>query len=123
MLTLNPRRTNDLELLYYVSKESLGKTVLEDYHTQKQTLNKFTIGQIILTEPVIDAIRKTIKKMSSEIKVSNEDILNILPDVLKREVLEGEKSEEAKKKLLKAFKMLIKKEAKELPRIQEKVPA
>jgi predicted type IV restriction endonuclease len=110
ILNISVKRPDDLELLYYVSKESLGKSVLEDYHMQKQALNKFMIGQIILSDPVIEAIRRTIKKISPEIRISNKDVLAVLPDVLKREILEGEKVEEAKKKIIKAFKTTSKNE-------------
>ena len=106
---LNAKKENDLELLYYVCKESLGKSVLEDFHVQKQSFNKFFVGQLILSEPVIDSIRKVLKKVSPDIKVSNEDIIELIEnEVLKREVVDGEKVEEAKKKINKAFKALAK---------------
>jgi hypothetical protein len=111
-LNINPKKESDLELLFILCKESLGKSVLEDYHNQKQALNKFYIGQILLTEPVIEAIRKTLKKTSPDIKPTFEDIETLLKmEVLKREILEGEKMEEAKKRINKAFKALEKKDA------------
>ena len=112
-LNLSYKKQNDLELLYYVSKESLGKSVLEEYHIQKQTLNKFFIGQVILSDNVIDAIRKTIKKIAPEIKIECDDIKEVIKlEVLKREIIEGEKAEEARKKVNKAFKVTPKKEDK-----------
>ena len=110
IFNISVKRPDDLELLYYVSKESLGKSILEDYHLQKQALSKYMIGQIILTEPVLETIRKTIKKISPEIRITNDDIFLVMSDVLKREVLEGDKVEEAKKKIIKAFKVTTKKE-------------
>lgn len=111
-LTVNSKKDNDLDLLFCICKESLGKSVLEDFHIHKQTLNRFYIGQIILTEPVIDAIRRTLKKTSPEIKPSFEEIEELLKmEVLKRDVLEGEKMEEAKKRIKKAFKSLEKKDS------------
>lgn len=112
-LSLSHKKQNDLELLYYVSKESLGKSVLEEYHLQKQTLNKFFIGQVILSDIIIEAIRKTIKKIAPEIKIECDDIKEVITlEVLKREIIEGEKAEEAKKKIIKAFKVSPKKEDK-----------
>lgn len=106
---LNSKKENDLELLYYVCKESLGKSVLENYHIQKQTFSKYVVGQLIISEQVTDVLRKLLKKISSEIKVSNEEILELLKsEVLKREVIEGEKVEEAKKRITKAFKIIAK---------------
>ncbi len=111
LLKLNPKKQSDLEMLYYVCKESIGKSFLEEYHLQKQALSRFFIGQIVLTDIVIDVIKKSIKKVSPEVKISNEEIRDVLAtEVLKREVLEGDKAEEAKKKINKSFKIQIKKE-------------
>jgi len=111
-LLLNSKKPADIDLLYYVSKESLGKSALEDYRLQKQTLSKYFIGQILITEPVIDAVRKTIKKICPDVKVTTDEVREALVlDVLKREVFDDEKSEEAKKKIQKVFKAAAKKEA------------
>lgn len=102
---LSPKKESDLELLYCVCRESLGKSVLETFHAQKQTLSRFVIGQLILTEPVLDAIKKALKKVAPDVRVSNEEILPIIEtEVLKREVLEGDKACEAKKRIVKALK-------------------
>lgn len=109
---LNVKKESDLELLYYVCKESLGKSALADFHMQKQTFSKFSVGQLILSEPIVDSIRKVMKKLYPDVKVCNEEIWEILNnEVLKREVIEGEKAEEAKKKINKAFKALAKETA------------
>lgn len=58
-----------------------------------------------MSEPIVDTIRRTIRKISADTKVSNEEILKIISDeVIKREVLDGEKAAEAKKKVGKALK-------------------
>jgi hypothetical protein len=112
MITINYKKDSDLDLLFCLCKESLGKSVLEDFHAQKQALNRFYIGQIILTDSVIEAIRKTLKKTSPDIKPTYEDIESLLRmEVLKREILEGDKMEEAKKRIQKAFRAIEKKAA------------
>jgi predicted type IV restriction endonuclease len=113
ILKLNSKKQNDLDMLYYVCKESTGKvkSALDDYYLQKQILSRFFIGQVILTETVIDVIRRSIKKISPEAKVTNEEIKEILlSEVLKREVLEGDKVEEAKRRISKSLKASAKKE-------------
>jgi hypothetical protein len=110
-MALNAKKPADIDLLYYVSKESLGKSALEDYRLQKQTLSKFYIGQILITEPILDCIKRTLKKLSPDVKVSTDEIREVLIlDVLKREVFEDEKAEEARKKVNKIFKTPAKKE-------------
>lgn len=111
ILGLNPKKPADIDLLYYVSKESLGKSALEDFLVQKQTLSKFFIGQILITEPILDSIKKTLKKIAPDVKVSSDEIKDVLTlDVIKREVFEDEKANEAKKKISKIFKVNGKKE-------------
>jgi hypothetical protein len=108
---LNSKKQSDIELLYYVSKESLGKSVLEDFRLQKQALSKFFIGQVLITEPILDSIRKTLKKIAPEVKVTTDEIKEVLVlDVLKREVFDDEKSEDARKKIFKVFRTTIKKD-------------
>jgi len=59
---------------------------------------------------VIDSIKKTLKKISPDAKISNDEIkVVLLNEVLKREVLEGEKVDEAKRKILRALKPVVKK--------------
>lgn len=106
---LNPKKENDIELLYYVCKESFGKSLLEDFHIQKQIMSRFFLGQIILTEPIIDSIRKLLRKVAPDVKVNTEEIKTIIEqEVLKREVIEGKSAEESKKKINKALKALVK---------------
>jgi len=114
ILKINAKKQSDLEMLYYICKESIGKgkSALEGYYLQKQILGRFFIGQVIVTEPIINVIRKSIRKIAPEIKVTNEEIKEILlSEVLKREVLEGNKVEEAKRRISKSLKASIKKEA------------
>lgn len=106
---LNVKKENDIELLYYVCKESLGKSLLEDFHIQKQVMSRFFLGQLILNDAVIDTIRKTLKKVVPEVKVLNEEIKQVIEqEILKREVLEGKPAEDAKKRISKALKALSK---------------
>ena len=106
---LNSKKENDLEFLYYICKESFGKSALADFHLQKQTFSKFFVGQLLISEPVVDSIRKIMKRLYPDVKVSNEEIAFLIEtEVLKREVIEGEKVDEAKKKISKALKSLIK---------------
>ncbi len=110
LTAINVKKQTDLELLYYVSKEAIGKSALEDFHMQKQALSKFFIGQILLTDPVLESIRRLLRKVSPDVKITNEDIREVLStDVFKREILEGDKAEEARKKINKCLKTLAKK--------------
>ena len=97
-------------MLYCISKEGLGKSLLEEYHLQKQASSRFLIGQIILSDTVINSIKKTLKKVLPDAKITDDEI---------SAVLEGEKAKEAKRKINKALKATVKKAASK-PASQEK---
>ncbi len=112
LLKINPKSQDDLMLLYHISKEGMGKSSLEDYYAQKQALSRFFIGQMILTDTILGTIKRELKKISPGVKIENEEIKTVLlSDVLKREVVEGEKSDAAMKKINKTLSSSIKKPA------------
>lgn len=106
---ISTKRQNDLELLYYICKEVIAKSdtknLLEEYRIQKELLSRFIIGRILMTDPVLDCVRRTIKKMAPESKVTNDEILSVISDeVLKREIFESDKAIDAKKRIAKLNK-------------------
>lgn len=104
---LNPKK--DLEILYLLTKEGILKQELGEFYTQKQALNRFSIAALITSDSIVDTLRKTLRKIDSEIRVDADQIKTvILQEVLKREVIEGEKAEEAQKKINRALNRIYK---------------
>jgi hypothetical protein len=101
--TLSPRSEKDLELLYLWCKEGWQRSVLGEYHTQKQALSRFFVGAMLQTEPVLEVIRRELRRLSPDVRIDTEQIKAVLQkEVIKREVIEGDKAEEAQKKIAKA---------------------
>jgi hypothetical protein len=97
---LSPRSDSDIELLYLWCKEGWMRSVLGEYHTQRQALSRFFVGAMLQTDPVVDVIRRELRRVSPDVKIDVEQIRRVLVDeVIKREVLDGEKAEEARKKI------------------------
>ncbi|MBA4317302.1 MAG: restriction endonuclease subunit R [Flavobacterium sp.] len=108
-LSMNHKNSDDVEKLSLLSKEGWLKSILYEYHSQKQALNKFLLGSLILSDGISDVIRRELKKISPDVKVTSEQIKNVVQlEVLKREVIEGEKAEEAKKKINKIYSRITK---------------
>lgn len=106
---LNSRTASDVELLYLWCKEGWQRSVLGDFHTQKQALSRFFIGAMILTPPVLDVIRRELRRVSPDVKIESDQIRNVLAaEVIKREVMEGDKADEARKKITKAANKAMK---------------
>ena len=89
---LNSRKNSDLDMLYLLSKESWSKSLLGEYHTQRQALSRFLVGAIILSDPVLEVLRRELRRISPGVKIETEEISSILlTEVLKRDILEGDK--------------------------------
>ncbi len=102
-LNANPKSATDLDNLYLITKEGLGKSMLGDYHTQRQALSRFFIGAIVLSDPVLDVVRRELRKMSPDVKIDPEQIKEVLlQEIFKRDVVEGEKADDARRKVARA---------------------
>lgn len=101
--TLNSRSESDVELLYLWCNEGWQRSVLDEYNTQKQALSKFFVGAMLQTKPVLEVIRRELRRMSPDVRIDIEQIKGVLAEeVIKRDVLEGEKADEARKKIARA---------------------
>lgn len=100
LLDINIKNAGQLDQLYLIAREAWAKSTLSMYYTQLQATNKFTLAAVLLTEPVLDVMRRELRRYNPEVKVQSEEIREVLlKDVLKREVVEGEKAIEAVKKI------------------------
>jgi predicted type IV restriction endonuclease len=104
-LQIRSKVTADIELLAVLTKEAIAKQSLEEFYVQKQATNKFMIGNLLQAESVLNCLKKELKVIYPDIKVSIDEILKVVTnEVLKREILEGEEAEDAKRKIAKSFK-------------------
>ena len=102
LLTLNYKKTPHLENLFLLTRESMIKSGLYAYHDQIQATNKFYLGALILSDPILESIRRELRRITPDVRVQIEDLRNVLiQDVLKREVIECEKADDAKRKVQK----------------------
>ena len=100
---LSARSDADIELLYLWCKEGWQRSALGDFHTQKQALSRFFLGAMVLSDSVLEVIRRELRRVSPDVRIDIDQIRTVLSnEVIKREVMEGEKADEAKKKIAKA---------------------
>jgi predicted type IV restriction endonuclease len=99
-VTFDIKKRDQLELLFVLAKEGWVKSLLTELHEQRQALSKFLIAAVAASESVLDAMRRELKRVCPNVKIQNEQIQQVLmSEVLKREVVDGEKAEEAQKKI------------------------
>ncbi len=104
-LTLNPKDEKDQESLFIISKEGLAKCARDDYFDKVQSVNRYIIGNLILSETALSLIRRELKKLAEGVRVEVDEIEAIVrSEVLKREVVEGDEAEAARARVVKFYK-------------------
>lgn len=107
---LNPRNKEDLERLWLLTKEGRQKGRLRDYAAQRRALSRFSVAGVLLTAPVLNVVRRELRRITPDVRLDTEKIEKVLrEEVLKREVLEGEKADAADKLVTKASKRTLRK--------------
>lgn len=97
LLALNPKSEDHLELVNLLAKEGWQKARLGDYHSQRQILSRFSIAAIVQSDPVVEVVRRELRRLSG-VKVEVDEVRRVLEnEVLKREVLEDEKAAAARR--------------------------
>jgi len=109
LTTLNPRKNDDLEMLFLLCKRGVQNDLIDEFYEYRQSVNCYTVGAVLLTEPVISVIRRELRKIKDGLKVSNEEIEKLVAkEVIKRELIESEAAKDARKSIQKLFKKNLK---------------
>ena len=110
---ITARSKSAIEIIYAFSTEGTAGDILETFAEKQEILGRFFISAAILSDPSINEIRKQLRRASPGIKIDAEQIRKVIVDeVLKREVLEGDKAAVAQKRMTKAVSMPLRKTAK-----------
>lgn len=111
-LQLNPKKSSDIELLYNLTREGWTKSALGEFHTQQQALSRFFMGALVVSQPVLEVIRRELKRISPDVRIDTEQIKSVMQSsVIKREVVESEKTQEATKRIQRAAGKLLRAKA------------
>lgn len=110
LLSINPKDQDAVQLLSLLAKEGWEKSHLHTHHAHKQILNRYVLGAVLMSEPVVDTIRRELRRISVDGKFSEDEVRKTLAtEVLKRDVLEDNKAKEAERMVAKAAKKVIRK--------------
>lgn len=103
LLEMSARSPEDQGLLLLLSKEGLLKNLIREYQNRVNILNKFTLAAVIQSDPVLNVMRRELRRINPDLKVETEELEDILlSDVLKRDLIEGERVKRAAAKVRKA---------------------
>jgi hypothetical protein len=111
-LGLNSRKQDDQSKVFLLCKEGIEKAAIEKFHDHVASVNRFMVGAITLSAPVVSIIRRELRRISPDVKVSDEEIEKILAfEVLKRDVVEGEAADSAMRRVKKQLKKQVTKKS------------
>jgi predicted type IV restriction endonuclease len=104
-LDVSVRSEKDLEFLFALSREGLSKNAREILFDKFQCVNRFVIGQLMLSEPVLTVLRRELKRFAEGVKIESAEMEQVLKtEVIKREIFDGDESQAAAVKLRKFYK-------------------
>lgn len=113
-LAVNARSSGHIENLYLLTREGIARASLGEYHAQRQALSRFVIGAMILNDAVLKIIHRQLRRVSPDVKIEIEEIRDVLAqEVLKRDVVEGEQANEARRKVSRAANRMLRKTSKD----------
>jgi hypothetical protein len=104
LTTVNLRCDEDLRKLFLFCREGISGDAMDIFHQHAQLLNRYTVAQVMLLDPVLALIRRELRRIFPDIKVEIEQIGDILRnEIIKREVVEGDKAVEVATKIKKSI--------------------
>lgn len=102
---LSLKNEKDVDCLFMLAREGLEKNARENFYEKVQSVNRYIVGNLILGDPVIEVIRRELRKLSEGMKIESQEISQIIKaEVLKREIVEGDAAAAAQARIGKFYK-------------------
>ena len=96
LTALSPKSDEILECFGNLSREGFCKKRMTDWLHQKQLTNKFTVAALLISDYVLDDLRKEIRRLGSGIKVDIDYLRALLTnEIVKRDLIDSEEAEAA----------------------------
>lgn len=101
-----------LERLYLISKEAGGGSAMESYYRQQEAKSRYVLGQLLLSDQMLGYARRELRRCFPEVRVTTAELAELLrTEVLKRDILEGERAQGAEKALRKGTRRRLRAKA------------
>lgn len=98
LTSVNTRKADEIEMVGLLAKEGWRKERLGEYASRRQALSRFYLGAITLSDPVVEVIRRELRRATPDCRVEADEVRKALRDeVIKREVLEGDQADSARR--------------------------
>lgn len=96
VMTQSAKSDEVIECFGNLSREGFSKGTMADLLHQKQITNKFTVAALLLSDALLDDLRKEIRRLGSGVKVDTDYLRRLLSDeIIKRDLIDGEDAKAA----------------------------
>ncbi len=115
LLNVAPKNQQLIECLGNLSREAFTQSSMAAFCQQQQITGKFSLAAILLSPPMLAALRKEIRRISPSVR-ADEELLKITlqNDVLKREMVDSDEAKQAVELLKKAARTIAKAKARDI---------
>jgi hypothetical protein len=114
LMQANARNPQVVECFGNLSREGFTKSSMTALFQQQQVTSKFSLAAIIVSPPLLVALRRELRRVFPGIKVDEEFLRQVLEaEVLKREVVESDEAKQALDFLKRATKAAAKARARD----------
>lgn len=95
--------TDTIEKMYLVSKEAENCSEINLFWKHKEATSRYVVAQLLLNDGAVRTVRRQLRQLFPGLRVTEGEIDTLLrTEVLKRDVLEGEKADGAEKMIRRA---------------------
>jgi hypothetical protein len=120
LLNQSARSAEVIECLGSLSKEGFSKGSMAELLEQKQITSRYTISSVLLSEPMLDQLRKEMRRLSPGLKIDNDFLhASLSNEVIKRELVDSDEAKSAKS-LVKKLQRTYEKERKTEPKLSHR---
>lgn len=96
LIALSAKSDEILECFGNLSREGFSKGTMADLLHQKQITNKFTVAALLVSDDVLDDLRKEIRRLGSGVKVDIDYLRSLLTsEIIKRDLIDSEDAKAA----------------------------
>ncbi|MDO9229959.1 MAG: type I restriction enzyme HsdR N-terminal domain-containing protein [Syntrophales bacterium] len=104
-LKASPRDPQIIDCLGNLSREGFTQSSMASFSLKQQATNRFSLAAIVLSTPMLQALKKELKRISPAIKVDDVFLKGVLQnEVLKREVVDSADAKHVAEFLKRAYK-------------------
>jgi len=105
-----------VERVFVLSREGISKSVLEEYHAERQAADRHVVAAAIAGEAVLTALRRELKRLFPGVRIEMADVERVIAtQVFKRDIVENERYSVARKRVAKCARRRVKKKPQAQP--------